>query len=616
MRFGKIFLPAGFFLLAVFVGVVVSATPALAQASVTLLVHDVTARPIPGTASYEVIILFTLLDSGGNPIKEITADHFTVREDGRPVAVGAPEAVDSPINVALVLDTSGSMVGEKIEAARAAASGFIDALESRDRVAVLTFDRSVVHRIDFTTDHAAARQQVELIEATRGGFTCLYDAAYETVRMAAALPAGRRAIILLTDGRDEGADRQPCSAHSVQEVIALASRPEARVPIYTIGLGKDADTQILEQIARQTGGRHQASPGPTQLEAFFGRLADEVRSQYVVRYVSTAQAGEHTLMIRVDYHGVGDEVSRSVILPALPYVLTFTSPTEGATVSRPTTLVVVVTGQGAPIRRVFFLANGVAIGSDDRPPYELEWDPAGQAEGTVFLEAVAQDANGAELARGGVTVTYAPGTVFLVPAGVFPLIPVIAASVLGFVLVLVLVLVAGRRRRRRAKVEGIGVAPAPVVAADDRTLDAFAPSENALGVLVVLQSDDPAMVGQRIEITQAATTLGRRADNEIVFPQDGPVSRHHAVIEERGGRLFLSEVLAMDESGRARRPTYGTFVDGEPVQEPVVLRDGCEIRLGKRLRLRFEAVRPVAGGEERTHDRLTSGDDRTMDRLR
>ena len=147
---------------------------------------------------------------------------------------------------------------------------------------------------------------------------------------------------------------------------------------------------------------------------------------------------------------------------------------------------------------------------------------------------------------------------------------------------------------------------------DDRTMDDFSPNENALGVLVVLQSDDEAMIHQRIEIVKSPTALGRKADNDVIFAKDSPVSRRHAVIEEHSGALFLSEVLAEDESGQAKRPAYGTFVNGVQVQDPVQLRNGDEIQLGKRVRLRLESA--MGADDESTVDQMDSGGDaKTVD---
>jgi Ca-activated chloride channel family protein len=603
--------------------------PARAQANVTLLVHGISVQAIAGTSTYDVSVVFSLLDSAGNPIKDAALEDFTLSEDDQPVQALSLDEADEPINVAIVLDTSGSMVGEKMTAARAAASRFIDDLQSSDQVAVLTFDTTVVHRIDFTTDHLAAKQQVELIEYTPGGATCLYDAAYETIQMTAALPTGRRAVILLTDGVDE-AGGQPCSLYTLDDVIALASDEEARVPLYTIGLGEGVDANSLDRMARQTGGRYQASPGTTQLDALFGRLADELRSQYVLHYTSAANAGEHTLIIHVNYNGAEDEVSRTVEMPALPYSISFTSPVEGATVGDATTIMVSISGQGAPIQKVVFFANTALIGSDESAPYELEWDLTGLDEGQIFLEALAQDGNGAELARSGITITYQPG---LEPSqvagqggegGVTPLsqttMIIIGVSLAALVVVVVVVIVISAKKRKEEKerdrrwketVQGEGVS-GPAVGMEDRTMDSFTPSENALGMLVILESDDPALRGQRFEISKSVTTLGRKSTNDVMFPKDGAVSRQHAVIEERGGSLYLSEVMAADDDGKPKRPTYGTFVNDLQIEAPVALRNGDQIRLGKRVRIRFEGIGESSSDTDQTMDQF-SDSDKTMD---
>jgi len=622
-------------LVAIFLlGIMGMSRPAAAQSSVTLLLHDVRAQVIQGSAAYDVSLYFSLLDSAGNPIKDAAVSDFTLIEGSQEVQIASlASANDEPINVALLLDTSGSMVGEKMDAARKAAVKFISNLQSSDRVAVLTFDKTTTNRIDFTTDHTAASQQVELIQPTPGAGTCLYDAAYQTVQKTADQPAGRRAVILLTDGVDE-AGGKPCSHYTVEEVIDLAAEGKTRVPLYTIGLGSAVDGPTLERLSSQTGGRYQYSPGATQLDALFGRLYDELRSQYVLHYTSTAEPGKHTLTLTVDYNNAKDEVSSSVELPALPYSIAFTSPADTAEVSGKTTISVAISGQGAPIQKVQFLANGESIGSATSVPYEFVWDTSDEEQGPVFLEAIAQDAAGTELARSGITarITVPPTPSASETPAVSPSTPesgggklsttaiiAIGAILVVVAIVLAVVLVAASKRRKKEKerdkewatvVGGEGV---PEVSTDDRTVDSFTPSENALAVLTILESDDAALKGQRIEITKSVTALGRKADNDVIFPKDSPVSRHHAVIEERNGKMYLSEVLSTDESGAGKRPAYGTFVNGRQVEEITLLNDGDEIRLGKRVRIRFESAARAGGDEGRTIDQLTSGDEKTVD---
>ena len=607
--------------------------PAFAQTSVTLLLHNASVQVVEGSPAYDVAVYFSLLDSAGNPIKDAAREEFSLIEDSQPVSITSLEAVeDEPISVALLLDTSSSMTSDKMEAARRAAAKFISNLSNGDQVAVLTFDLTTAHQIDFTSDLNAARQRVELIQATPGAGTCLYDAAYQTVQMTASLSSSRRAIILLTDGVDE-ANGKPCSHYPAAEVVALASGEGNRIPLYTIGIGDSVDTQVLDQLSSQTGGRPQYAPGPTQLDALFGRLTDELRSQYVLHYFTTAGAGVHTLTVKVSHLDARNQASFLVALPTRPYGITFTAPVA-TDISGKFTVAVSLYGGGATVQQVQFMANGTVIGSDASAPYEMEWNPVSLEAGPVLLEAVARDAAGTELARGNINLNYAPlntpvpatlePTPTAQPAAIpFSLLLVIGGS--GILLVAVvtrlILLLAKRHKEEREEerdrewkqvVEGAGAPSVPeeeertideLAPAGDRTLLAKFPGEGALGFLTILNSDDAAMIQQRIEINQQGTRLGRKADNDIIFAKDSPVSRHHATIEERAGQMYLSEVLSPDENNQPKPPTYGTYVNDQRIKEATLLKSGDEIRLGKRVRLRFESVpRRAAPDDDRTVD--------------
>jgi hypothetical protein len=147
-------------------------------------------------------------------------------------------------------------------------------------------------------------------------------------------------------------------------------------------------------------------------------------------------------------------------------------------------------------------------------------------------------------------------------------------------------------------------------AGEERTIDDWELSSDALGMLIIESSDDATMLGHRFEITQTVTTLGRSADNDISFPKDKPVSRHHAEIVSKRDGLYLEEVQATDETGSSRTPTYGTFVnDVQLIGDAILLQTGDEIRLGKRVRLKFEAATSVAEMDSLTYDGILSTDD-------
>lgn len=610
-----------------------SGQPALAQSGIDTVVHYVEGAPSNEKIAYDVTAYVSVADSTGNPIKDLAADAFTLAEDSQQVTVlSADLAPDAPINLVLLLDTSGSMSGSGIEAAKSAASNFIAGLGKDDRVAVVTFDNDTKTRIDFTTDHRAARDELELVDATRGAGTCLYDAAYQAVQMTATVPSGRRAVVLFTDGVDEKADGGTCSIHTADDVIRLATESGTRTPLYTLGLGSKVDQKSLQRLAQDTGGRFFYSPNTNQLDTIFVRLSDTLRSQYAIKYQSTAGPGSHTLAVTAKYLSAQDTDTRGFLLPNFPLRLTFVEPAEGQEVSGITALKVETFGQGETIQSVNFVINGATVATVTTTPYEAQVDFSAYPEGDLTIDALALGADGIELASATRQVTVrsivVPQPTVEEGSGGFSsnnFLFIVGGIVLVGALVVFLIVMAILKKRKEdqrnkewdEKVGGLGEATADEFpGGSDRTMDSWEMSSDALGMLTVSSSDDSSMIDQRFEITKRRTTLGRKADNDIIFPKDSPVSRHHAMIEEKGGGLFLSEVEEMDEKiGKPKRPTFGTFVNDQEVDgQEVLLQNGDEIRLGKRVKLKFEASARIRAGDEKTYDGFTStAENDTMD---
>jgi Mg-chelatase subunit ChlD len=170
--------------------------------------------------------------------------------------------------VALLIDTSGSMAGDKLERAQEAARGFLDLLElPEDRAAVIGFDAEARLLADLTGDR---RSLDAALSALAPGEGTRFDRA---LRLAATTLAGpsrpsrsRAAIILLSDG---GAEEDRSA------LIALAAEIRgAEVALYTIALGAEADRPLLAALADPDGAWTAAEPAA--LGALFRRLAAEL----------------------------------------------------------------------------------------------------------------------------------------------------------------------------------------------------------------------------------------------------------------------------------------------------------------------------------------------------
>jgi Ca-activated chloride channel family protein len=155
-----------------------------------------------------------------------------------------------PTNVYLVVDTSGSMEGSKIERTREALKAFVEQIQGvRDRLGVLEFASGAKNVAPLRVmDDAARRDTLALIDRmeARGG-TALVDAVYEAVADLQAQNDSEaiNAVVVMTDGQENE------SYYRLADVQALISSQTGRPPvIFTIAFGGDADEQLLQDIAR------------------------------------------------------------------------------------------------------------------------------------------------------------------------------------------------------------------------------------------------------------------------------------------------------------------------------------------------------------------------------
>ncbi len=238
---------------------------------------------------------------------------------------------DLGLNVVLVLDVSGSMkdkasdedVKSKIEALHEAASAFIKRLPPRSRVTLLPFSDTVNMPAPFSSDTSHLEDAIRKLQP-RGG-TLLYDAIYAGIEtLVADRRTGRRAIIVLTDGKDE----DPGSRHAPSEVIDLAR--EARVPLYLLGLGREHEINepVMRDLAKSTNGTYNRAQDQKQLLKLFSDLANEFQEEeFVIEFPSLQQKQDGTARaIRIEIWKEGQKASnatqgkdvvRGVVLPEL-----------------------------------------------------------------------------------------------------------------------------------------------------------------------------------------------------------------------------------------------------------------------------------------------------------
>jgi len=162
-----------------------------------------------------------------------------------------------PSNIFLVVDTSGSMEGEKLENMRTALSSFMDQIRGeQDRVGMVEFSGAVYNIEPLAVMDDSHRQslehEIEIMEAY--GDTALLDAIYSAyVRLQrGADPERINAIVALTDGRENASN---ISGNQLLDVIRQGNASDTPVIIFAIGYGEDADFATLRAIAEASGGQ-------------------------------------------------------------------------------------------------------------------------------------------------------------------------------------------------------------------------------------------------------------------------------------------------------------------------------------------------------------------------
>jgi VWFA-related protein len=235
-----------------------------------------------GEMDIQFVELYTsVLDKQGRPIEGMQQKDFTVVEDGVRQEIARFEKVtDLPIHAAVALDVSASMA-DKIEETRQAALRFIEqTIQPKDRAALVTFNDRPSLTVKFTKDVTTLAGGLAGLKPERA--TALYDSIIFTLFYFNGVK-GQRAMLLLSDGKDEG------SRFTYEDALDYARR--AGVTIYSIGLGDDIDRKKLEKISEETGGRVFFAASASGLDAIYRTIEEELRSKYLIAYQSTNTSG-------------------------------------------------------------------------------------------------------------------------------------------------------------------------------------------------------------------------------------------------------------------------------------------------------------------------------------
>jgi VWFA-related protein len=282
----------------------------------------------PGVAAIAVPVVAT--DAQGQRVLDLQTSEFHLFEEDAERDIAGLLSASEPMTASIMVDTSTSVRGS-LPAARDAALAFVDALGREDQVLVAAFDSRLYLLCEATRDRAEARRGIERLRVS-GNTTRLYDALDTLTAERTSRLTGRRALVLITDGKDTGSawvtsagvlDQVRASGVPVY-VVRLEPAAEAMMPIVRgvpggaqiirapEGYSNRAEIDLrarrfLDDVAATSGGQVLPVKSPAQLTDVTRRIADEFAHQYLLYYYPPAgsdSAGPGGIRVEVSRPGV------------------------------------------------------------------------------------------------------------------------------------------------------------------------------------------------------------------------------------------------------------------------------------------------------------------------
>jgi Ca-activated chloride channel homolog len=268
-----------------------------------------------------VPLTVTVTNRTGHPLPGLTQAQFTILEDGRAQMLSYFSAIESPVDVAFLLDTSSSMTRD-LPLAQEAACGLARRLKPGDRGAVAGISEYMFEAQRMTPDLSRVEQAIRSIHPS--GATAIYESVYILLRefergKQATSALRRQAIVMLSDGLD--------NASHIEFDDLIDSVRRGDVVIYVVLLNRDvklgmrhSETRYVLQaesamrtLARESGGRIFTPQTGSELPGIYETIAHELGNQYLLGYVPARQDSDgafRRIAVRVTHPDAAQARSR------------------------------------------------------------------------------------------------------------------------------------------------------------------------------------------------------------------------------------------------------------------------------------------------------------------
>jgi Ca-activated chloride channel family protein len=262
-----------------------------------------------------VTVPFNITDKQNRFINDLTKDDIEIFEDNKPQEISSFERqTDMPLTIAMLIDISGSQQYVLPEEIIAGKRFYERVLRKKDLGAVITFESESVLVQDLTSNVEKLKRALDDVRVpvnaavipgrtgtppinggSNTGSTAMFDSVYSASADLLNREAGRRVIILVTDGYDTS------SRVKMKEAIERTWRSE--IIVYSIGIGFSSINQgDLKKISTETGGRAFFPRNGEDLEKAYNQIEEDLRSQNLLAYQSNNDARDgsfRTIQVRV-----------------------------------------------------------------------------------------------------------------------------------------------------------------------------------------------------------------------------------------------------------------------------------------------------------------------------
>ena len=305
---------------------------ALAVGALAMTSAGAPQQPTYRGTNETVRVFVTVIDKDGRLVTTLTKDQFEARDDGKPQPITVFDNSPQPIQIVVLLDVSGSMVGN-LALLRAASTQLFKALGPDDVARVGTFGRDVVISPEFTHDIGALEAALpdRILENTP---TPMWRAIDDAMDGFDVKSERRRVVLILSDGKDTGPvgfSRRVSSQAGVidrartDSVMVYGVGLESRGPRQPVGLGAgglssmlaaDLPDPGLARTADETGGGYAEVRPRDDLSKAFAEIARELHSQYLLGYEPPKRDGKtHRIEVRVSAKGLTPRARKSYVAP-------------------------------------------------------------------------------------------------------------------------------------------------------------------------------------------------------------------------------------------------------------------------------------------------------------